>query len=358
MEIGSEFWIDYNSEMQPYHSLDWLYKFGDPILTTSGRGALNLLLQNIEPVKKTVLLPAYICESVIVPFIKNGYKCYYYDLNCDLSPNIENILSFDNIGIFFHMGYYGFPTNSNLSGLLPRLRKQSTIIIEDVTHTLFSNFKRYDDNDYYIGSIRKWFGIPGGGFIASTKHKIGRPESSNNDFVQLRIQALLNKREYIKTGNTELKSIFLMQLSEAEKILEHDIEAYSLDRTSEQIIRSFDASSMAYRRKRNFMVLSKGFSKLNIMKAVFNDYLNDAVCPMFFPVFVRGDRDKIRQEFVNEKIYCPVHWPIPKSIDSEAINSLKVYKSILSIPCDQRYGSHQMERIILAAQCIENIARE
>ena len=54
------------------------------------------------------------CESVIIPFIEHGYSFYFYEIKEDLSPNIDSINAYENIGIFVHMGYYGFSTNSNL----------------------------------------------------------------------------------------------------------------------------------------------------------------------------------------------------------------------------------------------------
>lgn len=62
-------------------------------------------------------------------------------------------MSIKNLGLFLHMEYFGFDTNSNLTSVLQELKKQSTIIVEDVTHTLFSNINRFTENDYYVGSI-------------------------------------------------------------------------------------------------------------------------------------------------------------------------------------------------------------
>jgi hypothetical protein len=77
MEIGSEFWLedpwvndDLASQIGQTGEIKWLNKFGNIVLTLSGRDAISLLLQEIKPRVKTVLLPAYICDSVIMPFIE------------------------------------------------------------------------------------------------------------------------------------------------------------------------------------------------------------------------------------------------------------------------------------------------
>lgn len=44
------------------------------------------------------------------------------------------------------------------------LRERKVVIIEDLTHGMFSSFKRLNA-DFFIGSLRKWLPIPDGAFI-------------------------------------------------------------------------------------------------------------------------------------------------------------------------------------------------
>ena len=67
----------------------------------------------------------------------------------------------------FTYGIFWFSTNDNLYTIISDLKSSGTIIVEDVTHTLFSKFERYPENDYYVASLRKWAGLPSGGFLAS-----------------------------------------------------------------------------------------------------------------------------------------------------------------------------------------------
>ncbi len=57
MEIGSEFWID-DVLTEKIREAQWIRKFGNTVLTTSGRGAISLLLQEVNPKFKSILLPA------------------------------------------------------------------------------------------------------------------------------------------------------------------------------------------------------------------------------------------------------------------------------------------------------------
>src|SRR5690606_33512532 len=109
-EIGSEFWIE-NKEFEKRNNLEWISKFGDFVLTSSGRSAISLLLKQINPINKIVLLPSYICESVILRFVVEGYSCAFYDIDLNFNVSFDIIKKYPKVRIFFHMGYFGFFTN-------------------------------------------------------------------------------------------------------------------------------------------------------------------------------------------------------------------------------------------------------
>ena len=64
-------------------------------------------------------------------------------------------------------------------------------------------------------------------------------------------------------------------------------------------------------------------------------------CPLFVPIVVSKNRNKVRQKLIEHKIYCPVHWPHP-NVACES----NLYDLELSLVCDQRYTERDMERII------------
>lgn len=353
MEIGSEFWLDNIPEENFSNERpNWLSKYGDTILTSSGRGAISLILQQITPHNKTVLLPAYICDSVILPFIEHGYTCCFYEVDENLSPIIDNTEKYKNIGVFLHMGYYGFQTNFNLSKVLQYFQKQSTIIIEDVTHSFFSHFNNYEENDFYVGSIRKWFGTPSGGFLAASKKVIRRPLFTNNDFSVLRSAALTTKGKYMKTNDESLKNLFLSQFSDAEILLDKDINPYCIDSISIKLINSLDVDELVNKRRENYKVLLEGLKDISYLETPFK-HLTINECPMFYPVIIKKNRNDVRKQLIDERIYCPVHWPIPDQIiGTDLFSTLEIYNTILSIPCDQRYGLDEMDRVISVLKTI------
>ena len=346
-EIGSEFWISNNNLVEDNKEMpSWLSRFGDVVLTSSGRGALSLILDHVKPRVKSVLLPSYICQSVILPFEKAGYDLNFYDVDKYLKPIDIELIKNSNVGIFLHMGYFGFSTNEILSDLISSLKSESVLTIEDVTHTLFSQQNKPIESDFIIGSIRKWFGIPSGGFLASDKIMNFELIDANVDFINIRRLSLHQKFEYINSGNESIKSTYLSGFNRAEHILDEDIRPYKIDYESEMIIKNLDNKELQSYRQRNYEFLLKHLRDVDGIEVIFNDVENDVI-PMFFPIYVKSNRDELRRKLIENEIYCPVHWPIPKQVNGHLnITTKNIYDSILSIPCDQRYQIGDMRRII------------
>ncbi|WP_033540983.1 DegT/DnrJ/EryC1/StrS aminotransferase family protein [Planococcus sp. CAU13] len=354
MEIGSEFWLDSIPERTAVTMPDYLNEYKNPVFTATCTGAITLLLQQIQPKRKSALLPAYICESVIRPFLAMGYECRFYGVDENLSPDLKDIKAFPDAGVFLHLGYYGFPTNSNLSAVLKSFKEGSTVIIEDVTHTLFSSYERSPFNDYYIGSLRKWFGIPSGGFLAGADAEVDWPLEENPAYVNKRLAALLNKGAYIRTNDMEIKTEALRQFSEAEELMEEDFAPYRIDGVSTGIISRVDAQELVRKRRSNFAILMDGVEGIDFLKPVFSS-MDAGICPMFFPVLIdKEERGRIRSRLTEQGIYCPIHWPLPAQLDPQIfVKTMLIYDRILSIPCDQRYGEDDMKRIISVLRTID-----
>lgn len=348
MEIGSEFWISNKNMVEKKRNADlpdWLKKYGNIVLTSSGRGAINLIIDYVNPIIKKVLLPSYICDSVIFPFERAGYQINYYDVDKYFRPININAEKIEG-GIFLHMGYFGFPTNRELRDTITKLKANSVIIIEDVTHTLFSSNENKICNDFIIGSIRKWMGIPSGGFLASREIINKNLPNPPNKFINLRLSSLQQKYEYIKTLNKSLKDEFLDGFRRSEELLDKDVNSYRVDNISEMIIKDIDNKELEKIRRSNYEFLLSHLDETKEVELIFKS-LNNGVTPLFFPIYVNHDRNRLRSYLISKEIYCPIHWPIPYQLEGHMDDRTKnIYDSILSIPCDQRYGIEDMKRII------------
>jgi selenocysteine lyase/cysteine desulfurase len=351
-EIGGEFWITDNANIkQNNHKTkmpEWTYNLKNIVLTDSGRSALSLLLKIINPISKTVLLPIHICDSVMQPFIEAGYKIDFYKINKNFEP-IDFIKSDElQFGVYVHMGYFGFLTNQSLHSYIKYLKSKNVIIVEDITHSLFSKTKHFSLNDYYVCSLRKWFALPSGGFLATNKYINYSLLKPNEEFIKLRRNAMVMKYQYVSDEKNikKQKENYLSEFENAEKILEKNIVPRMIDDYSRQLLINNDYKEMCKKRQENFDYLLLNLSKINELDIIFKSR-PDSIVPLFFPIYFKKGRDNFRKYLISKDIYCPIHWPKPgdaySNISSE--NS-KMYETIISIPCDQRYENNDMQRII------------
>ena len=126
-EIGSEFWtIDLNSND---NSLEFLKICRDYQLLMSGRTAIDYVLNDIKDNKKIVYMPNYCCESMVKPFIDNGYQIIYY--NVDVINQKYDVDLNANCSVFFAMSYFGY-SESFMDDYIKEFSKRNVLIIEDI----------------------------------------------------------------------------------------------------------------------------------------------------------------------------------------------------------------------------------
>ena len=172
-EIGSNFSkYDLNAPARA-DRLWWESDEYNRVFFKSGRNALKAIARKLkgEGHKPSVLLPIYTCETVITPFLDEGWEVDYYGINADLSVNFssvaERVATNAPAVILFH-SYFGLDTLSKDTAKIEALKDSGLMIIEDMTQSIFS-LHRIESADYYVTSLRKFLAIPDGGCIFSKR---------------------------------------------------------------------------------------------------------------------------------------------------------------------------------------------
>lgn len=341
-EIGSEYWM-----------ADLGEKINHPVkgavYAASGRSAQSIIIESIKTDNRTALLPAYTCQHIVEPFDWKGWKVDFYDINRDLTPNIESFKSKigKNPGCIIIQGYYSFPTAQNIINLIQKAQHAGAIIIEDITHSFLNDEQCiYKNSDYIFCSLRKWSGLSDGGYAVSLCGKeLVVPMEPMKPFVEERHLAREIKKEYVRTLNPETKEKYLYHYGHSEEILDNDIGIYRMSMQAYEDYIHLDLPFIKEKRRDNFkFLLDNIYSKY--VQPIFKE-LPKGIYPIMFPVYIEQERDNLRKKLISERIYCPVHWPSPIQLGTEAReNSFGIYSNIMSIPCDQRYSKKDMERLV------------
>ena len=165
-----------------------------------GRDALLKALLELKVKKNNfILIPAYICESTLIPIINSGYKIKFIDINYDFSFNKSKLIgAFENkdVGAVMIVHFFGFPA-PDLEFVHKICKKNNIPMIEDCCHQFLTKF-----NNEYLGnfgeaaifSMRKTLPVSDGGAL-KIKSKLfeidnKKPKWSFSDFRYLFIRSI------------------------------------------------------------------------------------------------------------------------------------------------------------------------
>lgn len=351
LEIGSNFWLS-PQELSGLKSLQGKiygldkWKYCD--FTSSGRGAIKLLLSNLPEIKKA-LLPEYTCSSVISPMEEMGVTCCYYPVNKDFSVN-ESIL-FDLIEKYspqmvYFQSYYGFDTLRSIKKAYHKIQEKGILVVEDITHSWLCDFNT-TDADYSVASLRKWLEIPDGGVLLSDKHPMDYDMNieESAQIVSEFVKASELKEKYFSTLNPLDKEAFRQHYVNAKDLLLKDTTVYAMSSMAQSVLAQTDFGFIITRRRENAKYLQQHINS-EFVETCGVEFSNEAT-PLYYPIYIKGDRKKLQKKLAENDIYCPVHWPVPSQA-SESISEegMSIYSHVLSLICDQRYGLDDMKAIV------------
>lgn len=331
-EIGSEF-----HKVKP----DFGHGFNFPAegaLVFSGRTAIETVLKELPDAKKAIL-PSYCCDSMIEPFRRAGIAVGFYSVEYKDGIVIEVQIP-EDADIFLWCNYFGFHTlmgNMTVTETMTALKKRGGVIIEDITHSILSDYSYNHLSDYLVASIRKWEPISCGGYCAALNGKLHYIPTNTpvSEFIHVKTSAMKLKTEYFNDLDEEKKQEFLSMFSESNQWLSSNYSGLAIDEESRDYLANVDTEVQKEIRRRNARALYEGLQG----KVEFLFPEKDMDCPLFVPIIV-SNRDVVRKHLTANKIYCPVHWPQPDGCRSN------LYNLELSLICDQRYDEDDMKRIV------------
>ena len=330
--------------------------------TSSGRAAIALALRSLEAeyphIVKKCLMPVYMCDSVFNPFIQNGWQLCFYHVDKNMKVNREelnHLLETEKPGMIFIHPYYGVDTWNEIRSMLWAYQKSGLIIMEDVTQSYYLSLDA--KADYIVGSLRKWYAIPDGGFV-TTNRTLYTEYMEGDDFVsRTRLQMLVQKWNYLdaRYSHTGLEKECLDRLKEEKETylaVNRKMEAYldeeriipCISDVSRKLLCEVNESENRKRRNENYHILVKGLQRMKSLTPVFPICV-EVEAPLYLPVYMEK-RDFLQRYLGEHDIYVPVLWPVGKENENFIKEESYIFEHIAAIPIDQRYGKEQMQRII------------
>lgn len=351
-EIGSNFWI--TPEDLEVGRVDVLPSaFGcwgsDSAWLSTGRSAISFALVEARRRRpnlgRMALVPPFTCHTVIQPFLDAGYAVRFYPVNGTLSTDGNTLLRAaeeSGASVVLVHRYFGFDTLPGAAEAVEAMRKRGIVTIEDRTQCLYSGFTPLPA-DYTVGSIRKWAGVPDGGFAVCREGTFpAKPTEPDAELETVKTAAALSKYQYLFANGGD-KPSFLKAFQEAEEILDRQGRYYAAAGLSLRMQTALDVDALRRKRRENYRTLLEGLKGCPGVRPLFPE-VSENVVPLYFPLWVEEDRAALQVWLREADIYAPVVWPRPEMLPPVCREAEMFYQHLLCIPIDQRYDWDDMER--------------
>lgn len=320
--------------------------------TASGREAIELALISLErerpDVPKRCLMPAYMCDSVFVPFRHRGWELIFYAVDSGLESTGETLFQMileTNPGLVFVHSYYGVDTFSDLRAQLPVFRKSGILVMEDVTQSYYLEAAG-QEADFIVGSLRKWYPVPDGGFVVSDLPLAEDVLQEGEAYAEERLKPLVQKWEYLQGAQAPAgssKKPFLQENRALEEALDRYEGVRRMSGVSAAILSGTDEEAARHKRAENQSFLYEKMIGMKRLRPVL--VMQGEEAPLYLPVYAK-EREDLQRFLTEHDIYAPVLWPVSEEApDFFEGDEDYIYEHLLALPIDQRYGIREMERI-------------
>lgn len=301
----------------------------------SGRAALYQILKYLKEQKQIthVLLPDYLCSTILVPIHKLGLSYSFFPLNEGLELELEKFQEvYKRDAAVLLINYFGLQDLSEQIAVI-RSIDVNAIIIEDDVQAYNEFCKPLGNVDFKYTSLRKTFAIPDGGLV-KTNHPLPIIDKPNT-FGQYKAAGALMKD--MREGNFD-DSVYLDISKIGGSKIDNELEC-GMSFISQKLFAITNIEDVKQRRISNAQYLIKRLDERGIKPLL--PLLDDRV-PLFIPIIL-SNRDEVRRKLFEREIFCPVHWPL-EGMDVKRGKELA--KTELSLIVDQRYGEKEMDLIL------------
>lgn len=292
----------------------------DAVKLNSGRNSLEYILRVNE--YKKIYIPYYSCDAILIPINNLNIPYEFYSIDQKLEPLFElNQLSVNEA--FLYTNYLGLKTNY----IVNNLSHFENIIIDNAQAFFSEPIKNLDS--FY--SPRKFFGVSDGGYVYTNKKKHITLEES---------QSYNRVTHLVKQVDLTIESAYQDYLINEEYL--KSVPLKQMSNLTKNLLQAIDYDFVSKRRIDNFNYLKNQLQEINRL-----DIGDIKEPPLHYPLLLNVSCNEVRNELIENKIYCPKYWenvlnwiPEEKCFEAELVNNM------LHLPIDQRYNLTDMEYIV------------
>lgn len=289
-------------------------------LLNTGRNALEWILLSLGKVER-VYIPSYTCDVVLEPLVRLEIPWSYYKIDKNLE--VAEDISLEPREYIVVNNYFGVKD----SYIQQIATKYGDRLIVDCAQAFFAKPLPGVKTCY---SARKFVGVSDGGVAYGC----------NNDLSALAEDDTSNHSQHLFIRKQHGAEAGFADYRKDEEMLDNQVPK-RMSSFTKDILNNIDYPVIVEKRRNNYSFLADELSQRNLLSL---PPIDTFVAPMCYPFMVENG-DELRKKLIEKKVFVPRFWP-NENIPESSINSLILSKSILPLPCDQRYGKEEMNRII------------
>lgn len=343
MFVGGEFYADDTwLRDAPTLSID------GALFLSGGQACLKvigsaLLAQGVQ----SVLLPDYLCPSIVTVLEGVGLTCDFYRVDPALAIDRVDVESRLDTGVaFYFIHYFGFPPDGASLDWIRSLQRAGTLVVEDQAQAAF---RPPACGDFAFNSLRK-FGPFDGGYL-TTRFDLQPVLRSLGDHESPRMALIRAYRSqlaaYLRDGEGDFDRLVDL-FARAERAYELD-GALRGDEQERRLIECQDWVGIREKRRENYAYLLSLLPMVPAVQPIFSELPAD-VMPMGMPVTLTGvDRDTVNEALGKARIGLSIHWDElahhPRTRENHA--ALALVGRMLTLPVDQRTSHKQLDYLVV-----------
>ncbi|GAB3259935.1 aspartate aminotransferase family protein [Chitinimonas naiadis] len=279
---------------------------------------------------KRLLLPAYICDSVIEAATAAACEVDYYPLAGDMSPDLialRALLPRSGDAVLV-VDYFGRPPSAEVRAELVAL---PALLLEDCAQALDPGVAPWAD--WRIYSPRKLLGVADGGILRRDRARDTLPVVADFAAIAPPLAPLLRFEDPAALAGERWYAQY--QQEEAQQA----VSSQPMSRWSHAILDSVELAGLSEARHRNYARYQAALAAHSL--------LGDArgYTPMGF-VFRHVEADRIWRSLVGLRVFAPRHWRQLPSPEALFPKEHALAAQLITLPVDHRLNEHDVDRVI------------
>ncbi len=317
------------------------------VFLNGGRACLSVISRYLRANNiKRILLPSYLCPSILDVLDQYLINYTFYQINEDFSIDLDDLKAraIDYQVIYF-INYFGFRQKQEIVDVFCALQAEGKLLIEDNAQ---AGFRSNNLGDICFNSMRKVCGFDGG--YMATRNIDVTPFIDHNYRLNNRLPIIRRYRRqlrsYLFEGNGDREALDEL-FYQAEYNYEKDGVILG-DAEEQRNVERLDWPAIKAVRRSNYSYLLGQILDMPGIIPVF-PALQDEIMPMGMPVYVKGIlRDHLLELLAEESISLTVHWDAlltdPRTQSTPKVHSMA--ERILTLPVDQYTSKNQLDYLV------------